>query len=113
MTNTDFTIMLPVHKSNLPLANSCIKHLLDNCNHRIIIIDDFGKDGEYISDSRLSFIHNQFPDRQPLVKIWNQCLKQCPTDNVIIASWRQRPAEYHFSLIRDKLKEGTDCGKFN
>ena len=44
----DFTIMLPVHRSNLALANDCIQNLLDTSDLPIICIDDFGNDNEYI-----------------------------------------------------------------
>src|SRR5579859_2162172 len=100
-----FTIMIPIHRGNLDLANECLKHLLDNSDIRIVCIDDFGRDDEYIQSDRISFIHNTFKERQPLVKLWNQCIKACPTDNVIIASWRQRPTRAHFTLIEKKLRE--------
>lgn len=102
----DFTIMLPVHRSNLALANDCIQNLLDTSDLPIICIDDFGNDNEYIKNNRLSFIHNTYSERQPLVKIWNQCIKECPTNNVIIASWRQRPSVDTFKTIYDKTNEG-------
>lgn len=105
--------MLPVHRSNLLLANTCLRHLLENSNYNIIVIDDFGKDEEYIQDSRISFIHNSFKYRQPLVKIWNQCIKECPTENIIIASWRQRPNKKHFDLIEQKLMEGFGLVAFD
>lgn len=102
----DITIMLPVHLSNIPLANECLNHLLNNSDLNIIVIDDFGKDEFYIQNDRIKFIHNTFTERQPLVKIWNQCIKECPTDNVIMAAWRQRPSREIFETINQKLKEG-------
>lgn len=109
----DTTIMLPVHRSNIPFANECIKHLLDNSDLGIVCIDDFGKDEDYIKNDRLSFIHNTFTDRQSLVKIWNQCIKECPTDNVIIASWRQRPTIDTFDVIRNRLNDGYGLVTFD
>lgn len=105
MISINPTIMLPVHRSNIPFANECIKHLLTVCDYNIIVIDDFGKDDEYISDNRISFIHNSFQERQPLVKIWNQCIRECPTNNLIIASWRPRPEPKHFLEITYQLRE--------
>jgi len=99
------TIMLPVHRGNIPLANEALKCLLNSSNYNIICIDDFGNDSDYINDERITFIHNTFSERQPLVKIWNQCIKECPTDNVIIASWRQRPTPEHFSIIEKMLND--------
>jgi len=99
------TIMLPVHRSNIPLANEALKCLLESSNYNIICIDDFGVDSDYINDERITFIHNTFTERQPLVKIWNQCIKECPTDNVIIASWRQRPTPEHFNTIEKMLND--------
>lgn len=108
-----FTIMLPVHRSNLQLANNCIKNLLDNSDLNIILIDDNGVDSDYINDNRIKFIHNNFTEKQPLVKIWNQCIKECPTEYVIIASWRQRPGRYHFQTIEEKLNEGYGMVAFD
>lgn len=105
--------MLPVHRGNLKLANNCIDHLLKNSDLNIIVIDDNGFDEDYIKDDRVSFIHNKTTERQPLVKIWNQCIKDCPTDNVIIASWRQRPTEDHFKLIYEKLNDGFGIVSFD
>jgi hypothetical protein len=101
----DFTIVLPVAK-NLELSNQCIKHMLENSNLNILVIDDYGKDEDYIKDSRLSFIHNTFTERQSLVKIWNQCTVKCPTEYIILSSWRERPEPKHFKLIEEKLSEG-------
>lgn len=109
----DFTIMLPVHRGNIPFANECLTHLLNNSNLNIVCVDDFGNDDDYIKSNRISFLHNTFPDRQPLVKIWNQCIKICPTDNIIIASWRQRPTPTHFNLIFDKINEGYGMVAFD
>ena len=105
--------MLPVHRSNLPLANECLKSLLQNSDLNIICIDDFGNDSDYIQDERITFIHNTIEGRQPLVKIWNQCIKECPTDNVIIASWRQRPTPEHFKTIEEKLNNGYGLVTFD
>lgn len=102
----ELTIMLPVATSNLPLANRCIEHLLKVCDLPIIIIDDYGRDEHYIKNDRIKFIHNTFPTRQPLVKIWNQCIKECPTEYVLLASWRERPLPEHFQIIKKKLNEG-------
>ncbi len=97
--------MIPLHRGNLDLSNTCLKHLLDNSDLNIVVIDDFGNDEEYVQNSRISFIHNAFKDRRSLAQLWNQCIKACPTDNVIIASWRQRPTSYHFKLIKEKLQD--------
>lgn len=98
--------MLPVHRSNIPLANEALKCLLNNSDLNIICIDDFGHDSDYVNDDRIKFIHNtNTTERQPLVKIWNQCIKECPTDNVIITSWRQRPTNEHFNIINEKLND--------
>lgn len=97
--------MLPVHRSNIPLANEALKCLLETSTYNIICIDDFGNDSDYINDERITFIHNTFSERQPLVKIWNQCIKECPTENVIIASWRQRPTPEHFNTIEKMLND--------
>lgn len=97
--------MLPVHRGNIPLANEALKCLLESSNYNIICIDDFGNDSDYINNERITFIHNTFSERQPLVKIWNQCIKECPTDNVIIASWRQRPTPEHFNIIETFLND--------
>lgn len=109
----NFTIMLPVNRNNLKLANNCINHLLENSDINIIVIDDNGHDHDYIINERVSFIHNQTTERQPLVKIWNQCIKECPTENVIIASWRQRPNKIHFEKIKEKLNEGYGMVTFD
>jgi hypothetical protein len=108
-----FTIMLPVNRNNLKLANNCINHLLKNCDLNIIVIDDNGFDEDYVIDSRITYLHNNTTERQPLVKIWNQCIKECPTENVIIASWRQRPNNEHFEIIDQKLKEGYGMVTFD
>jgi hypothetical protein len=105
--------MLPVHRSNLPLANKCLNHLLQNCDYNIIVIDENGNDEEYIKNERITFIHNDVSTRQPLVKIWNNCIKNCPTDNIIIASWRQRPQKQHFNIIEEKLSEGFGLVAFD
>jgi hypothetical protein len=109
----EFTIMLPVSRTNLGLANRCISHLLNNCDLNIIVIDEHGNDDDYIKSDRVSFIHNSFTSRPPLVKIWNQCIKECPTEYVILASWRQRPTPDHFKIIDEKLKEGYGCVFFD
>lgn len=106
METKDFTVMLPVHRGNLTLANNCIKHILENSDYNIVVIDDFGSDSEYISDERIKFIHNQDPSRQPLAAIWNQCIEECPTDYVIIYSWRQRLSREQFESIPQRLGEG-------
>lgn len=108
-----YTIMLPVHRGNLSLSNKCIQHLLDNCDLNIIVIDDNGSDEDYINNPRVSFIHNKTTERLPLVKIWNQCIKECPTEYVIIASWRQRPSVDHFKIINDKLSSGFGLVSFD
>lgn len=105
--------MIPVHRGNIPLANECLNSLLNNSDLNIICIDDFGNDKDYVQNERIKFIHNSFTERQPLVKIWNQCIKECPTDNVIIASWRQRPTPEHFRLIEEKLTEGYGMVTFD
>lgn len=103
----NFTIMLPINRSNLPLANQCIQHLLDNSELNIVVIDENGNDTDYVKSDRISFIHEQLSEgRRPLVKIWNQCIKSCPTEYVIVASWRQRPTPDHFKTIDEKLNEG-------
>ena len=109
----NFTIMLPVNNKNLPFANKAIKHLLDNTDIKIIVVDDNGSDNDYIQHSNLSFIHVQSEKRRPLVKIWNQCIKDCPTENVIIASWRQRPSKHHFDVIKEKLNDGYGLVAFD
>lgn len=101
-----FTIMLPVSRTNLPLANACITHLINTTNINIIVVDDNGNDSEYISHPNVSFIHTQTSERRALVKIWNQCIRECPTEYVILASWRQRPTPEHFKVIEEKLNEG-------
>ena len=113
MGSKDITVMLPVHRSNLILANNCIKHILDNSDYKIVVIDDFGSDYEYFYSRRISFIHNQIPYRQPLSVIWNQCIKECPTDNVIIYSWRQRLNQEQFQIIPEKLAEGYAAVSFD
>jgi hypothetical protein len=113
MGSKDITVMLPVHRSNLVLANSCIKHILDNSDYNIVLIDDFGSDYEYLYSRRISFIHNQIPYRQPLSVIWNQCINECPTDNVIIHSWRQRLSQEQFQMIPEKLAEGYATVSFD
>ena len=106
--------MLPVHRSNLELANECLTSLLENSDLNIICIDDFGKDSDYVNkDNRVKFIHNEFESRQPLVKIWNQCIKECPTENVIIASWRQRPTREHFKIIEEKINDNFGLVTFD
>jgi hypothetical protein len=99
--------MLPVAR-NLELSNRCISHLLQVTDIPIIVIDDFGKDTDYIDhgNPQLKFIHNEFKEKQGLVRMWNQCIRECPTENVIIASWRPRPTPEHFIKIHDKLKDG-------
>ncbi len=105
--------MLPVHRGNLIFANKCINHLLLNCDLNIIVIDDNGFDEDYIQNERISFIHNNTTKRQPLVKIWNQCIKECPTEYVIIASWRQRPTKEHFDIIEEKLNDNYGLVSFD
>jgi len=108
-----FTIMLPVHRGNIPLANSCITHLLNNCDLNIIVVDDNGFDDDYVKNDRVSFIHKKTNQREPLVKIWNDCIKDCPTEYVIIASWRQRPSKEHFEIISEKLNDGHGLVSFD
>lgn len=108
-----YTIMLPVHRSNIELANRCLTNLLKTSDLNIILIDDFGIDNDYINNPRIKFIHNSFEHRQPLVKIWNQCIKECPTEYVIIASWRQRPTKEHFITIEEKLLSGYGLVAFD
>lgn len=109
----DYTIMLPVHRSNIQLSKNCINNLLQNSDLDIIVIDDNGKDEDYVINERVKYIHNNTEERQPLVKIWNQCIKECPTEYVIIASWRQRPTKEHFSLIFEKINEGFGLVAFD
>lgn len=100
-----YTIMLPV-ANNLPLANECIEHLLKVCDFRIIVVDDFGNDSDYIQNPRLSFIHINPPHRYGLGKIWNICIKECPSERIILASWRPRPEPRHFEIIDKYLNDG-------
>jgi hypothetical protein len=109
----NFTIMLPVNNKNLAFANSAISHLLKTTDIKIIVVDDNGVDDDYIQHPNLSYIHVQSDSRRPLVKIWNQCIKDCPTENVIIASWRQRPTKSHFVTIEEKLSEGYGLVTFD
>ena len=46
----NFTIMLPVNRNNLKLANNCINHLLENSDINIIVIDDNGHDHHVVHD---------------------------------------------------------------
>ena len=105
--------MLPVHRSNIPLAKECLIHLLNNSEYPIICIDELGRDEDYIIDSRINYIHNNITQRRSLVQIWNQCVKDCPTDNVIIASWRQRPTRETFKIIEEKLNDGYGLVTFD
>ena len=105
--------MLPVHRGNLTLANNCIRHILDHCEFNIVVIDDFGSDSDYIQNERISFVHNTFENRQPLAAIWNQCIEMCPTDNVIIYSWRQRLTKEQFNSIPDCLSKGFAAVTFD
>lgn len=100
-----YTIMLPV-ANNLPLANDCINHLLSICDLPIIVVDDHGKDSDYPDNPRLSFIHLQPTSRLGLSKIWNRCIKECPTRRVIIASWRPRPTAQDILNIHALLEMG-------
>ena len=50
--------MLPVHRGNLPLANKCLSHLLENCDYDIIVVDENGNDQEYIQNERIKFTLN-------------------------------------------------------
>jgi len=109
----NYTIMLPVNSNNLPFANQAITHLVNNCDLKIIVVDDNGKDEDYIQHENVSFIHVESTERRPLVKIWNHCIKNCPTDYVIIASWRQRPTIEHFNTIKEKLDEGYGLVTFD
>lgn len=97
--------MIPLHRDNLEFGNECLTHLLNASNLPIIVIDDFGNNDDYIHSERISFIHNTFKERRSLAQLWNQCIKECPTDNVIIASWRQRPTPNHFRIIKEKLND--------
>lgn len=107
-----FTIMLPVSRQNLVLANNCIRHLLQNSPYNIIVLDEYGNDAEYIQDSRVKYIH--FTGERPsLVKLWNRCIENCPTDYVIITSWRQRPNLWHFQTIEEKLDQGFGMVAFD
>ena len=103
--NNTYTIMLPV-ANNLPLANECINHLLSVTDIPIIVIDDGGVDENYPKSDQLKFIHNTITERPGLAKIWNQCIRECPTEYVIIASWRPRPDACIFDKIKQKLDEG-------
>ena len=53
----NYTIMLPVNSNNLPFANQAITHLVNNCDLKIIVVDDNGKDEDYIQHENVSFIH--------------------------------------------------------
>lgn len=75
-------------------------------------MDEHGRDEDYYSDSRVSYIHND-GGRPPLVKIWNRCIEACPTDHVIITSWRQRPTPEHFQIIEEKLANGYGMVAFD
>jgi hypothetical protein len=109
----NFTVMLPVDCRNLSFANKAISHLIDNCDLKIIVVDDNGKDEDYIKHPNVSHIHVNSTGRRPLVKIWNECIKACPTDYVIIASWRQRPEKSHFETMKQKLDEGYGLATFD
>jgi hypothetical protein len=109
----NYTIMLPVNSNNLPFANKAIKHLIENTEIKIIVVDDNGQDDFYIQHPNVSFIHVISEKRRPLVQIWNQCIKDCPTENVIIASWRQRPNKSHFDTINEKLNDGYGLVAFD
>jgi hypothetical protein len=104
--------MLPVSRHNLPLANECIQHLLDNCDLNIIVIDENGNDAEYINHDRIKFIHNQTNVRPGLCKLWNQCIKECPTEYPILVAWRCRPSRADFELMKEKIEQGFACVLF-
>lgn len=107
-----FTIMLPVHKRFPSMTIECLKCLLEESNLNIVCLVDSDDTNKYFEDERISFIYNKIK-KPPLVKLWNQCIKECPTDNVIIASWRQRPTKKHFEIIERKLKEGYGIVTFD
>ena len=109
----NYTIMLPVDNRNLPFANQAILHLIENTDIKVIVVDDNGRDDMYIQHPNVSFIHVESTERRPLVKIWNECIKDCPTDYCIIASWRQRPTKEHFETIKNKLDEGYGLVTFD
>ena len=100
-----YTIMLPVAK-NLDLANECIAHLLKVSPYKICVVDDFGIDTDYVQHDKLNFIHLQPEKRYGLGKIWNICIKLCPTERIIMASWRPRPEPHHFEIIDTYLNSG-------
>ena len=102
--STNYTIMLPV-ANNLELANDCIKHLLRVSPFNIIVVDDFGKDENYVQNARLQFIHLKPESRYGLSKLWNICIKACPTQRIIMASWRPRPTPEHFEKIHKYLDD--------
>lgn len=103
---SQYTIMLPVNRKNLPLANECLAHMLSVCDLNIVVLDENGVDSDYIESERISFIHNQTDTRPSLVAIWNQCIKECPTEYPIIVAWRCRPQPVHFETMKRKIDEG-------
>jgi hypothetical protein len=96
--------MLPVLDIR-DLTLECINHLARQSKFDIIVIYDNGDHSEVkIDDPKIKFIKNK--TAKGLSSLWNMCIRECPTEYVIIASWRPRPLKYHFELMDTKLSEG-------
>lgn len=106
MFNNDFTLMLPVSRQNISLANECISHLLDCCDLPIVVIDENGQDSDYISNIRIKYVHTLSSRRPSLTRIWNRCITECPTEYPITVAWRCRPTYDDLKLMDDKISQG-------
>lgn len=106
-----FTIVLPVLDLDHPIATEGINHLLNNSYHNLIVLYERGN--QTLTSNRLTYFHWDVNTRPALVQIWNKCIEICPTDNIIITSWRQRPTLDHFKIIDEKLSEGFGMVAFD
>jgi len=99
------TIVLPVLKVD-DFAVDCIEHLLSVCDLDVLVICEEEPATPLNKNKRLTFFLNEVEEKQSLVKLWNTCIKKCPSEYVIIPSWRCRPTEDDFALIEEKINEG-------
>lgn len=97
------TILLPI-ANNLNLSNDCISHLIEHSPCKIIVLYDYHEESDYIQHEKVSYVRND--DAKGLVRIWNKCIKICPTEYVVLIGWRSRPTIKDFNKMFEKLNEG-------
>ena len=97
------TILLPI-ANNLNLSNECIQHLIDHSPCKVIVFFDYHNESDYIKHEKITYVRNA--GAKGLVNIWNECIKICPTEYVVLQGWRSRPTIDDFQRMFLKLNEG-------